>query len=39
MKILLIVPAYNEEKNILNTCKKIEEYKEKLDYNKGWVNR
>ena len=32
MKILLIVPAYNEEKNILNTCKKIEEYKEKLDY-------
>ena len=27
MKILLIVPAYNEEKNILNTCKKIEEYK------------
>ena len=32
MKILLIVPAYNEEKNILNTCKKIVEYKEKLDY-------
>ncbi len=26
MKILLIIPAYNEEKNILNVCKKIEEY-------------
>ena len=26
MKILLIIPAYNEEENILKTCKKIEEY-------------
>ena len=36
MKILLIIPAYNEEENILNTCKKIDEYntkaKNKLDY-------
>lgn len=36
MKILLIIPAYNEEDNILNTCKKIDEYnakgKNKLDY-------
>ncbi len=36
MKVLLIIPAYNEEENILNTCKTIEEYnkksKLKLDY-------
>lgn len=36
MKILLIIPAYNEEKNILKVCKTIEEYneknKQKLDY-------
>ena len=31
-KILLIIPAYNEEENILKTCKKIEEFKLKLDY-------
>lgn len=36
MKILLIIPAYNEEENILAVCRKIEEYNEKqnvkLDY-------
>lgn len=32
MKILLIIPAYNEEENILNTCKKIEEFSKELDY-------
>ena len=36
MKVLLIIPAYNEEENILNTCKSIQEYnkkaKQKLDY-------
>lgn len=36
MKVLLIIPAYNEEENILNTCKKIQKYNEKseqkLDY-------
>lgn len=26
MKILLIIPAYNEEENILNTCNNIQEY-------------
>ena len=26
MKILLIIPAYNEEENILNTCNSIEKY-------------
>lgn len=32
MKILMIVPAYNEEENILNTCKKIKEFSKELDY-------
>lgn len=36
MKVLLIIPAYNEEENILKVCKKIEEYNvennQKLDY-------
>ena len=32
MKILLIIPAYNEEENIFNTCKKIKEYDENLDF-------
>ena len=35
-KILLIIPAYNEEENILKTCKQIIEYnkknKTKYDY-------
>lgn len=32
MKILLIIPAYNEEENILKTVKKIEEYSDEIDY-------
>lgn len=32
MKILLIIPAYNEEENILNTCNKIKEFSEDLDF-------
>lgn len=36
MKVLLIIPAYNEEENILNTCNQIEKYKtdknENIDY-------
>ena len=36
MKILLIIPAYNEEENILKVCKTIEQYnnkaEQKLDY-------
>lgn len=36
MKVVLIIPAYNEEKNILEVCKNIEKYNEnntsKLDY-------
>jgi len=36
MKILLIIPAYNEEENILKVCQTIEQYNEnaeiKLDY-------
>lgn len=33
MKTILIIPAYNEEENILNTCKKIQEYNK--NYNKN----
>lgn len=32
MKILLIIPAYNEQDNILKTCKNIEESKQDIDY-------
>lgn len=32
MKVLLIIPAYNEEENILKTVKKIEEYSNEIDY-------
>lgn len=32
MKTLLIIPAYNEEENILKTVKKIEKNEQKLDY-------
>ena len=32
MKILLIIPAYNEEENIIQVCKTIEEYDKNLDY-------
>ena len=31
-KVLLIIPAYNEEKNILNTYKTIKDYNKKNDY-------
>lgn len=33
MKVLIIIPTYNEEKNILNTINQVKEYKKiKLDY-------
>ncbi len=32
MKVLLIIPAYNEEENILNTCQKIQEFSEEIDF-------
>ena len=32
MKILLIIPAYNEQDNILNTCKNIEKSGQDIDY-------
>lgn len=32
MKVLLIVPAYNEEENILNTINKIKEYSDEINY-------
>ena len=31
-KILLIIPAYNEEENILKVCQKIKEFDSNLDY-------
>lgn len=32
LKVLLIIPAYNEEENILETIKKIKEYSDEIDY-------
>ena len=32
MKVLLIIPAYNEQENIKDTVKKIEEFSNELDY-------
>ena len=32
MKVLLIIPAYNEEDNILNTCNKIKEFSNELEF-------
>lgn len=32
MKILLVIPAYNEQENILSTVKKIEDYSKEIDY-------
>ena len=32
MKVLLIIPAYNEQENILSTVKKIENYSKEIDY-------
>lgn len=32
MKIILIIPAYNEEGNILDTCNKIKEFSDEIDF-------
>lgn len=37
MKVLVIIPAYNEEGNILNTCTNIEKVKSKLDFTLDYI--
>ena len=32
MKVLLIIPAYNEEDNILNTCNSVKEFSNEIDF-------
>lgn len=32
LKVLLIIPAYNEQENILQVCKNIEQFSDELDY-------
>ena len=32
MKVLVIIPAYNEEENILNTCRSLDNVKDKVDF-------
>ena len=31
-KVLLVIPAYNEEENILKTCQKIKKENKELDF-------
>jgi len=37
MKVLVIIPAYNEEGNILNTCKSIDKIKDKIDFDLDYI--
>jgi len=37
MKVLVIIPAYNEELNIKNTCEKLEKIKDKLDFELDYI--
>jgi len=37
MKVLVIIPAYNEEENILNTCQSLDKVKDKLDFNLDYI--
>ena len=37
MKVLVIIPAYNEEGNILNTCTSISKVKSKLDFTLDYI--
>ena len=37
MKVLVIIPAYNEEKNILNTCTSISKIKSNLDFTLDYI--
>ena len=37
MKVLMIIPAYNEEESILNTVMSIVEYRKKVDFDLDYV--
>ena len=37
MKVLVIIPAYNEEENILNTCTSIEKIKSKVNFTLDYI--
>lgn len=37
VKVLLIIPAYNEEKNIINTCKEIKNYNKKSQFKVDFI--
>lgn len=37
MKVLMIIPAYNEEESILNTVLSIIEYRKKVDFELNYV--
>lgn len=37
MKVLVIIPAFNEELNIKNTCEKLDKVKDKLDFRLDYI--
>ena len=37
MKVLMIIPAYNEEESILNTVLSIVEYRKQVDFDLDYV--
>lgn len=37
MKVLVIIPAYNEELNIKSTCEKLDKVKDKLDFDLDYI--
>lgn len=37
MKVLIIIPAYNEQENIINTVSKVLDYKTECDFQLDYV--